>query len=119
VGILRQFVRKIYLVLNGFQPFTGWNTSYLKVFLKTGERPSNLIHAFNIKQGLTIRDFELSYRFLKEPPPDGVSKGAIVHIQPMLRKYFNLRDWEWDTGKPSREKLLELELDAIAVDLCP
>ncbi len=98
---------------------TGWKMSYRKIFLKTGERISNLIHAFNIKQGFTMKDCELPYRFLREPPPDGGSKGAVVHIQPMLREYFKLRDWDWDTGKPSREKLLELELDDIAADLWP
>lgn len=96
---------------------TGWRMSYRKIFLKTGERISNLIHAFNIKHGFTMKDCELPHRLIKEPAVDGGSKGHVVYLEPMLREYFKIRQWDWETGKPKREKLIELGLDDIADDL--
>ncbi len=96
---------------------TGWKMRYRDIFLKTGERISNLIQAFNIKHGLTMKDFELPYRLTKEPAKEGGSKGIVVYLEPMLREYFELRQWDRVTGKPKAEKLQELGLDDIARDL--
>lgn len=98
---------------------TGWKMSYRKIFLKTGERLNNLIQAFNIKHGATMNDYNLPHRLLKEPMQDGGSKGHVVYLKPMLREYFKLRQWDWITGKPTRKKLLELDLPDIADDLWP
>jgi len=35
----------------------------------------------------------------------------------MLKEYYEYRQWDWNTGKPSREKLTELGLDQAAADL--
>jgi metallo-beta-lactamase family protein len=35
----------------------------------------------------------------------------------MLREYYAYRDWDWETGKPRREKLLALGMAEIAKDL--
>jgi len=35
----------------------------------------------------------------------------------MLREYYQARGWDWDTGKPSREKLEELGLGWVVEDL--
>ncbi|NVM30246.1 MAG: aldehyde ferredoxin oxidoreductase family protein [Candidatus Helarchaeota archaeon] len=96
---------------------TGWKMSYRKIFLKTGERIINLIQAFNIKHGATMKDYTLPHRLLKEPHVDGGSKGHVVYLKPMLREYFKLRDWDWETAKPNKEKLVELGLEKIADDL--
>jgi len=96
---------------------TGWSMPYRKTFLKTGERLNNLIQAFNIKHGATMQDYTLPHRLLKEPLPDGGSKGHVVQLQPMLREYFELRQWDWETGRPLYEKLIELGLEKIADDL--
>ncbi|MFX1295227.1 MAG: aldehyde ferredoxin oxidoreductase C-terminal domain-containing protein, partial [Promethearchaeota archaeon] len=96
---------------------TGWKMSYRTIFLKTGERISNLIQAFNVKHGATMKDYTLPRRLLKEPLKEGGAKGHVVYLEPMLREYFKLRQWDWETGKPKPEKLRELELDDIADDL--
>ncbi len=98
---------------------TGWKMSYRKIFLKTGERISNLMQAFNIKHGFTMKDCELPYRLVKEPAQEGGSKGFVVHLEPMLREYIKLRQWDWETGKPQPEKLRELGLDELVHDLWP
>jgi aldehyde:ferredoxin oxidoreductase len=37
----------------------------------------------------------------------------------LLKEYYDFRNWDWETGKPTREKLLELGLDDAARDLWP
>jgi len=40
-----------------------------------------------------------------------------LDFQAMLMAYYEARSWDWETGKPSQEKLMELGLDEIAKDL--
>ena len=96
---------------------TGWKMNYYKQFLKTGERIANLFHAFNLRCGLTFKDFHLPYRLMKESHPDGGAKDIRINLPPMLRDYFKLRDWDMKTCKPSPEKLKELGLDDVAKDV--
>jgi aldehyde:ferredoxin oxidoreductase len=35
----------------------------------------------------------------------------------LLEEYYAYRDWDWETGMPSREKLVSLGLPDIADDL--
>ena len=35
----------------------------------------------------------------------------------MLREYYAYRAWDWETGRPSKEKLLELGMNQVAEDL--
>ncbi|NOX32979.1 MAG: hypothetical protein GXP56_04480 [Deltaproteobacteria bacterium] len=35
----------------------------------------------------------------------------------MLKEYYDYRKWDWETGKPSREKLVKPGLDHVAADL--
>jgi aldehyde:ferredoxin oxidoreductase len=96
---------------------TGWKMNYREKFLKTGERIANLCQAFNLRCGWKPSDNVLPYRLLKETHPDGGSKGVRINLAPMLREYYQLRDWNPKTGKPSQAKLEELELDDIAKEL--
>jgi aldehyde:ferredoxin oxidoreductase len=86
--------------------------------LLAGERAFNLKRAINNRLGITREDDRLPQRFL-EPLPDGGAAGFQIDFEPMLRAYYQARDWDWETGKPSREKLLALELDFAADDLWP
>jgi aldehyde:ferredoxin oxidoreductase len=84
--------------------------------MKTGERGWNLKRAINNRMGLTRANDKLP-KALLEPFPDGGSAGFVPEFQAMLSAYFEARDWDMDTGKPSREKLSELGLDEAAGDL--
>ncbi len=77
--------------------------------LKAGERIWNLERLWNLKAGLTKADDTLPPRFLKEPMPDGASKGQIVHLDVMLPEYYKIRGWD-ENGVPTDEKLKELDL---------
>ncbi|MBN2118628.1 MAG: aldehyde ferredoxin oxidoreductase family protein [Anaerolineales bacterium] len=84
--------------------------------LRCGERGWNLKRAINHRMGLTRANDKLP-RALLEPFSDGGSAGFIPDIQGMLSAYYAARGWDKETGKPTREKLLQLGLDDIAKDL--
>jgi aldehyde:ferredoxin oxidoreductase len=86
--------------------------------LKAGERGWNLKRAINNRLGITREDDRLPQRFL-EPLPDGGSAGFMIDFEPMLRAYYQARNWDWGTGKPAKEKLVELGLDFLVDDLWP
>jgi len=84
--------------------------------MKIGERITNLRRAFNIRCGLTPKDDTLPKRITSEPLTEGGAKGNTVDIDQMLKDYYELRDWDPNTGKPSKEKLISLGLKKIAND---
>jgi len=80
-----------------------------KEFIRVGERIYNLQRLFLVREGITSKDDRLPARLEKEPMPEGPAKGHIVPIERMLPKYYRIRGWDED-GKPTKEKLVELEL---------
>jgi aldehyde:ferredoxin oxidoreductase len=90
----------------------------IKDLLLAGERAWNLKRAINNRLGATREDDKLPQRFL-EPLPDGGAADFQIDFEPMLREYYRIRDWDWDTGKPTKDKLHELGLDFAAEDLWP
>jgi aldehyde:ferredoxin oxidoreductase len=84
--------------------------------MKCGERSWNLKRAINNRMGLTAQNDKLPKAML-QPFPDGGSAGFVPDIQAMLRVYYDVRGWDAESGKPTREKLSELDLDDIAEDL--
>ena len=99
-----------------FSAITGINISGSDV-MTIGERIINLERAFNIREGLTRKDDTLPDRFLKEPMPDGPSKGQVVNLNLMLDEYYEARGWDKDSGFPTRQKLEQLGLKAVADEL--
>lgn len=79
-----------------------------------GERIFTLERAFNIREGITRADDTLPDRLTKEPAPEGPPKGQVVELDQMLREYYELRGWDWNTGWIPREKLEELALPDVA-----
>jgi len=84
--------------------------------LEAGERAWNLKRAINNRLGLTHKNDKLP-KTLLEPLPDGGAAGFVLDFEPMLKAYYQVRDWDWDTGFPSREKLNSLNLSWVADDL--
>jgi len=86
---------------------------------KLGERAWNLKKAFNIREGWTKDDDWLPPRFLKDPIPEGTSKGCLVKpkdLRMMIQDYYQARGWTED-GLIPKEKLIELGLEDIAEDI--
>ena len=82
-----------------------------------GERIINLERAYLVREGIGRRDDYLPARFLKEPLPNGNSKGAIFEIEPMLNEYYAERGWGLKTGSPKPEKLRKIGLEYVIEDL--
>jgi len=94
---------------------TGWN--YTPADLGTaGERSMNIKRAISNKLGLTRKEDKLP-RICIQPLNEGATVGKSPDMDTMLREYYAFRKWDWETGKPTKEKLVELGLDDIARDL--
>lgn len=93
---------------------TGWNVSAWEL-MKVGERRTNMLRAFNAREGFSAKDDTLPDR-LFEPLPDGPSKGLKVdrkEWEQAKRDYYAIAGWDVETGNPTSGKLLELGLDWI------
>lgn len=81
--------------------------STAKKLITIGERISNLIRLFNIREGITHLEDTLPLRLLNEPHKSGPAKGITVNLQEMLDEYYLIRGWNKE-GIPSDEKLIKL-----------
>lgn len=92
-----------------YESATGINMSPENLY-KAGERICNLERLSNLRFGLTPADDTLPNRYLQEPVPDGPAKGHVFPLKPMLKEYYQARDWDQVTGYPSDAKLQSLNL---------
>ena len=84
--------------------------------MKSGERGWNLKRAINNRLGLTRANDKLP-KALLEPYKEGGSAGFVPDLAAMLTAYYEARYWDAETGKPSKEKLMELGMSDVAKDL--
>lgn len=82
--------------------------------LKTGERIHNVEKIFNvIHAGFTRKDDYPPEMFMKEPVKSGPLKGELLQRSEwdkMLDEYYDLHGWDRYTSWPTKEKLMELDL---------
>ncbi|GAH64193.1 unnamed protein product, partial [marine sediment metagenome] len=98
---------------------TGWEYSREEL-LKVGERVACVCQAFNVREGLRPADFKLPPRIAGEPPlTEGPNANVTIPVESMTMEFFEAMDWDYETGKPSKKKLLELGLEEIAEELWP
>jgi aldehyde:ferredoxin oxidoreductase len=99
---------------------TGWSLSMEDV-LMAGERISNIRQAFNAREGaLSPIRREVHGRILGRPPlKEGPVAGVNIGVEKMENQFYSEADWDPDTGRPSREKLIQLGLDDVAKELWP
>lgn len=86
----------------------------------TAERIWNVMRAFAVREGLRRKDDSLPKRFLTEPIPDGPSKGMVITaemLETMKDEYYQIRGWDRETGIPTPQRLLRLDLPDIAEDM--
>jgi aldehyde:ferredoxin oxidoreductase len=88
----------------------------LEDMIQAGERAWNLKRAINNRMGLTRANDRLP-KALLAPFLDGGSAGFSPDLEGMLYAYYEARGWDMETGKPSREKLIELGMEEVAEDL--
>ncbi|HSR33148.1 MAG TPA: aldehyde ferredoxin oxidoreductase C-terminal domain-containing protein, partial [Anaerolineae bacterium] len=95
---------------------TGWSSDIVW-WQRTGERIFNLKRAFNNRLGVNRGNDRLPERLFI--PMSNGSRGRTPRLETMLEEYYAERDWDWQTGKPSRQRLISLGLPDIADDLWP
>jgi len=96
---------------------TGWQVK-IDGLLQCGERIACVRQAFNVRQGFRPSQFKLPDRIAGRPPPEyGPLRGITIDVESMSREYFKVMDWDYETGRPSKKKLLDLGLARIADDL--
>lgn len=94
---------------------TGWGLSE-KELLDCGERIQHLRHSFNVREGLTPKDFV--------PPPrmfgagdgklsSGPLKDIVVPIEALKRDYNTAMKWNHDSGRVSRARAEQLGIDGL------
>ncbi len=87
---------------------TGWELTDQDI-LTIGERIYNTQRLIMEKLGIKDQD-TLPERILKDPLPDGPSKGEICELDKMLGEYYKLRGWD-EHGIPTPNKIKELGID--------
>ncbi len=98
---------------------TGWDITTEELVL-TGERIANLRQAFNIREGLNPMEFKIPGRILGRPPhTQGPLAGKTVDAETMVKEYLTTMDWDLQTAKPSKQKLVSLGLADVARELWP
>jgi aldehyde:ferredoxin oxidoreductase len=96
------------------QAVTGWDIT-TEELVETGERIANIRQAFNQREGIYLTDYRLPSRTLGMPPhEEGPLAGVTVDKDVMVREFLKEMDWDLVTGKPSRRKLIELDLKDVA-----
>jgi aldehyde:ferredoxin oxidoreductase len=96
-------------VVDLLESATGVDFGGVEALNRIGERIFTLERLFNLKAGLSAKDDTLPKRFLKEPMPEGPSKGQVFEQDQILPEYYRIRGWNQD-GIPSKKKLEELGL---------
>lgn len=79
-------------------------------FITSGERIWNIERMFNLRAGIGADQDTLPTRLLKEPMPDGPSKGWVHKLDQLLPEYYKLRGWGTN-GIPTKEKLASLGVE--------
>jgi aldehyde:ferredoxin oxidoreductase len=95
---------------------TGYDITTENV-LTYGERIWNLKRALNLKLGYNARCAEKLPELLYRPLTEGGTDGNVPDFELMMREYYSYRDWDWESGRPSRKKLAELGMSEIAIDV--
>ena len=94
---------------------TGWNFDWDEA-LKAGRRILHLRQAFNAREGLAPSDFKLPERVSKPKAP-GELLEAEVDFEALKRGLFAEMGWDYETGKPFRQTMIDMGLDELTRDL--
>ena len=96
-------------VVDLLESATGVDFGGVDALNKIGERIFTLERLFNLKAGLSAKDDTLPKRFLKEPMPEGPSKGQVFEQDQILPEYYRIRGWD-ENGVPGPDKLKDLNI---------
>jgi aldehyde:ferredoxin oxidoreductase len=87
---------------------TGIDVDYAWI-ARMGERITNLKRVLNNRLGATRADDTLP-KLVQQALTDSNTQGATPALDELLPLYYEVRGWDWETGRPCPEKLLALDL---------
>ncbi len=87
---------------------TGFNYDE-KSLMEVGERIINLERVISCNLGITRKDDKLPSHLTKTLP-SGRIMGVKLELEENLKKYYKRRGWDWETGRPTEEKLKQLNI---------
>jgi aldehyde:ferredoxin oxidoreductase len=102
-----------------FSSYLGLDLTPMEM-MEAGERITNLMKIYNVREGLSRSDDNYPARFFYEPLKNGSTEGPVLskdYIDQLLDSYYELRGWNKKTGHPRKEKLEELGLEFVANEL--
>jgi aldehyde:ferredoxin oxidoreductase len=94
---------------------TGWEYAP-EDLLAAGDRSVNLKRVISNKLGLN-RDGDKLPKICRDALSEGSTDGIEPDMDLLLKDYYEHRGWDWETGRPTKDKLVELGLDQAAQDL--
>jgi aldehyde:ferredoxin oxidoreductase len=94
---------------------TGWELTREELF-QAGERILNLKRALNLRWGLNPSAEKLPALFTL-PLDEGGTGGYVPDVERLLLDYYQARQWDRATGRPSKQKLLQLGLNEVVAEL--
>ena len=105
--------------LENIKAATGWDIDQEEL-MKTAERIMTIRHLFNLREGINPLKWFVHPRIIGDPPQtEGPLAGVTTDHMAQIYWGMGAFDWDRDTAKPSKKKLLELGFDAIAEELWP
>jgi aldehyde:ferredoxin oxidoreductase len=96
---------------------TGWEFGPEEL-LAAGDRSVTLKRAISNRFGVT-RDHDILPQICLDPLSEGSTDGIRPDMEKMLEEYYQYRGWDWETGRPTKERLVELGLTRVAEDFYP
>ncbi|MFC1970391.1 aldehyde ferredoxin oxidoreductase family protein, partial [Chloroflexota bacterium] len=96
-------------------PVTGWDFNW-EEGLKAGRRILTLRQAFNTREDLLPAEFRLPKRLML-PHSVGPAEGVKIDYGTLKEGYFKAIGWDINSGKPSRQTLIDLGLEKLTDDL--
>ena len=94
---------------------TGWNYGPQEL-LVAGDRSITIKRAISNKFGLSRKHDSLP-KICLNALDEGNTAGIHPDMDVILKEYYQYRGWDWKTGKPTKEKLVELGLTKVAEDM--
>ncbi len=94
---------------------TGWHCGPQEL-LTTGDRSVTIKRAISNKFGLS-REHDSLPKICLNALDEGSTAGIHPDMDVMLKEYYQYRGWDLETGKPTKEKLVELGLTQVAEEM--
>ncbi len=79
--------------------------------MEIGERIVQTERVFNLQHGLDPTDDRLPTRYVKEKVAAGPSAGETYDLEGVLKRYYDLRQWDRKTGWPAETVLKRLGIE--------